>query len=38
MEEKESCMLVLEGDGPNNQHNFVNWTRKKLTIKLIDFS
>ncbi len=30
-------MLVLEGDGPNNQHNYVNPARKKLIIKLIDF-
>ncbi len=31
-EEKESDALVLEGDGPNNQHNFVNRARKKLII------
>ncbi len=36
-EEKESNALVLEGDGPNNQHNFVNRARKKLIIKLINF-
>ncbi len=36
-EEKESKALVLEGDGPNNQHNFVSRARKKLIIKLIDF-
>ncbi len=30
-------MLVLEGDGPNNQYNYVNRARKKLIIKLIDF-
>jgi hypothetical protein len=28
-EEKESNVLVLEGDGPINQHNFVNRARKK---------
>ncbi len=36
-EEKESNVLVLEGDGPNNQHNFVSRARKKLIIKLINF-
>ncbi len=36
-EEKESGVLVLEGNGPNNQHNFVNRARKKLIIKLINF-
>jgi hypothetical protein len=36
-EEKESNALVLEGDGPNNQHNFVNRARKKLIILLIDY-
>ncbi len=30
-------MLVLEGDGPNNQHNFVDWARKIIIIKLINF-
>ncbi len=29
--------LPTEGDGPNNQHNFVNRARKKLIIKLIDY-
>ncbi len=28
-EEKESDALVLEGDGSNNQHNFVSRARKK---------
>ncbi len=36
-EEKESDALVLEGDGPNNQHNFVNQARKKSIITLINF-
>jgi hypothetical protein len=36
-EEKESDALVLEGDGPNNQHNFVSRARKIIIIKLIDF-
>ncbi len=32
VEEKESNALVLEGDGPNNQHNFMNRARKKKII------
>jgi hypothetical protein len=36
-EEKESNALVLERDGPNNQHNFVSRARKKIIILLINF-
>jgi hypothetical protein len=36
-EEKESNVLVLEGDGPNKQHNFVSRARKKSIIKPINF-
>ncbi len=31
-EEKESNVLVLEGDGPNNQHKFVSRARKKKQL------
>jgi hypothetical protein len=36
-EEKESNALVFEGDGHNNQHNFINRARKKLIMELINF-